>query len=177
MHRLTPELLTAPSTRALYAHWHQICAGRRTPLSGDFDPLAVPPALLPDLLIIEVVESGAEMPPRYRLKLLGGQIRDQVGVNLAGMWIDEIYSGDRRDLWLESLNCVYETRRPVAGHSASSLANLQMAAFEWVLAPLAQSGTGRVERMIGAVSFGPEYCPSRHRATAPAPCRETAEAE
>ena len=36
---------------------------------------------------------------------------------------------------------------------------------------------GRVERMIGAVSFGPEYCPSRHRATAPVPCRETAEAQ
>jgi hypothetical protein len=78
-----------PAVRLLHDYWDGLRAGRRglLPSRRDIDPLALPPALLPFLWIVDWQPS----PPRLRYRLLGTKIVQFYGRDYTGKWVDEAH--------------------------------------------------------------------------------------
>lgn len=74
----------------LYAYWHSLALLRGgIPLREDFDPAQVP-RLLPHIFIAEKeADTG-----RFRFRLSGTAIRDIMGVENTGRYLDELLEGD-----------------------------------------------------------------------------------
>lgn len=61
-------------------------ARRRPPTRADVDPLEIPPAVLPHLMLTDLV--GPERRPRYRL--IGGAVTAAAGLSPVGRFADEV---------------------------------------------------------------------------------------
>src|SRR5262249_6045085 len=66
------------SSRALYAYWNTLRAGRTAPERGELDPRAIR-AILGDVMILEVCG-----PHRYAVRLAGTRICSLMGRELKG---------------------------------------------------------------------------------------------
>jgi hypothetical protein len=73
---------------ALYDYWRSRRHGRPCPLRADIDPVDIP-ALLPHLLLTEVVAGGA----RFRWRLVGTEVERHFGCAMTGRYIDELLRG------------------------------------------------------------------------------------
>jgi hypothetical protein len=73
---------------ALYDYWHGRRQDRRCPSRADIDPVDIP-ALLPHLLLTEVVGGGA----RFRWRLVGTEVERHFGCAMTGRCIDELLRG------------------------------------------------------------------------------------
>jgi len=56
-----------PDTMALYQYWLARCKGRRMPARSDIDPVEIPPRLLRDMCLVDVVPDER----RYVYRLVG----------------------------------------------------------------------------------------------------------
>ncbi len=83
-----PSAAWHPMVRALYRYWRSIhLDDGRLPGRPAFEPLVVP-ALLPHLVLIDVVDR----PPRFRYRLIGTRMVDALGRELTGRWLDEAHA-------------------------------------------------------------------------------------
>src|SRR6266849_6825400 len=74
---------------ALHAYWEQKRAGRSLPDRADIDPVEMPPRLLPYLFIVEY----ANIPARWRYRLMGTEMVERLGADLTGRYLDEALGG------------------------------------------------------------------------------------
>lgn len=79
----------------LYEYWRAKRGGRRCPARTDIDPVEIP-ALLPHLILTEVVEGGA----RFRWRLVGTEVERHFGTSMTGRCIDERLRGQYLDYLL-----------------------------------------------------------------------------
>ena len=86
-------ILGSRISRELYAYWHSLALYRGgIPWRDDFDPAAVP-ALLPYLFIVEQESATG----RYLFRLSGTGIREIMGMENTGRYLDELLSGTDLD--------------------------------------------------------------------------------
>ncbi|MEQ8586909.1 MAG: PAS domain-containing protein [Thalassobaculaceae bacterium] len=72
----------------LYDHWRSfVLENGRLPYRTEIDPLDVPKAVLPNMLIIEKVAGG-----RFRCRLAGTRLREVYGFEIAGRYLDDVMS-------------------------------------------------------------------------------------
>lgn len=71
---------------AFYAHWRARRGGRAMPRRADIDPVEMPPRLLPNVFLTEVVDGGA----RFRFRLIGTSAVNAIGAELTGRYVDEV---------------------------------------------------------------------------------------
>jgi len=96
-----PAAATDPRLRAFYDYWRGRAPDGLLPGRQHIDPLDIP-ALLPDLVLFDVVESGGAL--RFRVRVAGGTLVELVGgTNPTGRFIDEFVAQNRRD----TLNAAY----------------------------------------------------------------------
>ncbi|NIA72435.1 PAS domain-containing protein [Pelagibius litoralis] len=80
----------SPNSSKLYAYWHSLALRRGgVPLKDDFDPAEIP-GLLPHIFIVEK-EAGTG---RFFFRLSGTAIRETMGVENTGRYLDELLDGD-----------------------------------------------------------------------------------
>jgi hypothetical protein len=86
--RLVSGSLVDPDERldAFYRYWRSRCGGRSMPSRADIDPIDIPPRLLPNLFLIDVVDGGA----RFRYRLVGTDVVGTLGWDPTGGFVDEI---------------------------------------------------------------------------------------
>lgn len=79
------------------------------PQRRDIDPVEIPPRLLPNLQITEVIDGGK----RFRYRLVGTAIVNAYGADMTGKFYDELFSGERLRGIEASLRRVCEHRQPI----------------------------------------------------------------
>lgn len=107
-------LLAAPGLTALYDLWRRLCSSLgRLPYRREVDPLDLPPAALPGILIMEREPTG-----RFRCRLAGTLLTEIYGFEQTGGYLDELLppgpAAERQRLYERSLNerrAVFTRRR------------------------------------------------------------------
>lgn len=72
--------------RQIVEYWVAIHPSAGLPGRQHFDPLDVP-ALLPNIRLLDVVGKL----PRFRVRLMGTQVREFMGEEQTGRWLDEVF--------------------------------------------------------------------------------------
>jgi hypothetical protein len=61
------------------------------PCKRDIDPIELPPKILPNLQLIEVIDRGV----RFRYRLIGTALAEAYGRDFSGRYPDELFPDDR----------------------------------------------------------------------------------
>ena len=138
-----------PEIREIVDHWHAIRPNGGLPGRQHFDPLDVP-RLLPSIRMLDV--DGA--PPRFKARLMGTKMRDSVGYEQTGKWLDEVYPDFETSSAFLGLNAVIHTgtlnwRR---GHPMLFYGK-EFMTIERVYLPLARDGVA-VDMILTYLLFG-----------------------
>lgn len=72
--------------RQIVGYWMSIHPPDGLPGRQHFDPAEIP-ALLPNIRLLDVVGSL----PRFRVRLMGTQVREIMGEEQTGRWLDEVF--------------------------------------------------------------------------------------
>lgn len=109
--QLDPDLgIESPVVRLGLEVWRDACRGRPLPARRDLDPLRMPRALLPHILLIDL-ETGP--PLRFRWRLIGTHITQIVGRDATGQYWHEIYEEDVLSALSAGPRWAVENRQPV----------------------------------------------------------------
>ncbi len=138
-----------PEIREIVDHWYAIRPEGGLPGRQHFDPVDVP-HLLPSIRILEVDGD----PPRFKARLMGTKMRDSVGYEQTGKWLDEVYPDFEMSSAFLGLNAVVETgalnwRR---GHPVLFY-DKEFMTIERVYLPLARDGV-TVDMILTYLLFG-----------------------
>jgi len=110
--RLVSGSLVDPDLRLkeFYRYWRGRCGERAMPRRADIDPVDMPPRLLPNLFLADVVEGGA----RFRYRLVGTELVNMLGWDPTGGYVDEInQSASYCDYIVALYRRVIDARLPV----------------------------------------------------------------
>jgi len=136
---LDPELrFEAPVLTLALETWNRLRGDRAMPSPADIDPLTLPRALLPHILLIDVEHEPAL---RFRWRLIGTHITNVTGRDSTGRYWDEIY--DRQifgklktgPLW------IMKHRRPVRTFGSAYYVSKDFIGSESVDLPLSVDGS------------------------------------
>lgn len=128
----------APILRSGHACWDIARGSRPMPARRDIDPVLLPTALLPHILLIEVHRVPAI---RFRWRLIGTYITDVVGRDMTGAWWDEIYLPDVIEALQTGPMEVLRTGRPVRTIGRAPLDERAFLVSENMDAPLSSDGS------------------------------------
>jgi hypothetical protein len=139
-------------SRAL-RYWHSKCTADRLPARADIDPLDLDPALLPHVVLTDVVEVGGRR--RFRFRLSGTAVSMAAGLELTGQFIDTLNPNKQYAAYIEGLyNLAIEARRPVYSESLALAARASATrATRRILCPLSSDGKV-VDMCLGVQTFG-----------------------
>lgn len=82
------QLVADPRLDTLYRYWCDRCQGRALPRRTDIDPVEIPPALWPHVILLDVV--WQEDRPRFRYRRVGEVFWRALGQEPTGRFIDEV---------------------------------------------------------------------------------------
>lgn len=136
-----------PTTRALFAYWDDLRAGRFAPTRSEVEPADIGP-LLPNAFILE--RTG---PEAARFRLSGGAVCDLIGMDLNGMSAAALWDESSRGRVLQMIEAVVSApatatalgRVPAKGAMAGAEA-------EFCFLPL-RSHQGRIDRILGGAAL------------------------
>lgn len=103
--------LIVPEQRDLFDYWCSKCPVDGFPKRADIEPSELR-SVLPSLSLLDVMEGG---PLRLRVRLAGTRLRDYLGVETTGKYIEDFDLGDQRGYWEAAYREVVEARRPAQG--------------------------------------------------------------
>jgi len=141
----TRDALAEDYARQFFDYWHEACAGAPMPPLSALDPMRLPRACLPYLTVLEVEPE----PLRLRSRLVGTALEEQLGMNQAGMYLDElpgIGTQLERLLW-----CVRE-RRPYMVEDDITFAPNDYKRYQAFIVPFGDPDAG-VQRVVGVFCF------------------------
>jgi hypothetical protein len=78
--------LNDPDLIRFYDYWSSLRRGRPMPSRRDLDPLQIPPAYLPDLMLIDVLHE----PLRLKYRLIGTHVVAASGKDRTGRFFDDV---------------------------------------------------------------------------------------
>lgn len=82
---ITAENLTLKRHKKLFNYWQAIKGDKAMPSRADFNPMTITD-VLPSIILTEAHYD----PLRFRIRLIGTEIRTVSGVDMTGSWLDEI---------------------------------------------------------------------------------------
>jgi len=136
--------LPDPKLRTLYDIWLEKCQADRLPARQDFDPVDLPPTLLPWITIFDV-EGG-----RFRIRIVGTGIVQVMGQDTTGRYLDELPNTDvlqARARWaVENAKPFYVTDLTMVWDED------RWGRYSVLCTPLAANGTD-VDKLLYLMSF------------------------
>ncbi len=134
-----------PVFAMLHRYWESKRRAGRLPARSDIDPTEIP-ALLPQLLLFEVV-AGA-IGPRFRFRLAGTAFTHLVGRDVTGHCLDELGTPERVAPVAQALAAVVQTGRPAYLAGRLTLRSEQYMIARRLGFPLAADGV-HVDMILG----------------------------
>jgi len=130
------------------AYWMQKRGSRSMPRKRDIDPVELPPKLLPNLQIIEVIDGGG----RFRYRLVGTASVDAFGSDYTGRYPDQMFSDDRLNFIQSIYRRVYQTKRPLFSlNRYHTTKNTDLFAYR-IYMPLSEDGV-EVDNILGILRY------------------------
>ena len=118
------------------------------PSKRDVDPTDIPPKILPNLQLIDVVDGGA----RFRYRLIGTATVDAYGEDFTGRCPDEIFPADARDFILGIFRQVCAWKAPLFLSNRYITAKRFELASKRIYMPLSDDDT-EVHHILGVLRF------------------------
>jgi len=81
---ITADDLPLASHKKLFNYWKKIKGTKKMPSRADFNPMFVPD-VLPSIILTDVHQE----PLRFKIRLMGTEIRTVAGADMTGSWVDE----------------------------------------------------------------------------------------
>ena len=139
-----------PEIALIADYWRSIHPESGLPGRQHFDPVDVPPKLLPSIRLLDVVGD----PPRFRIRLMGTKMVAAIGRDHTGRWLDEVFAGFEKSSACLGLDTVVRTgqlnwRR---GHPAL-LYGKEFMTIERIYLPFARDGR-TVDMILSYVMLG-----------------------
>jgi hypothetical protein len=129
-------------------YWTRKRGARSMPCKRDIDPTEIPPKLLPNLQILDVIDDGA----RFSFRLVGTASVQALGREYTGRGPEDLLSGDRLCLVLEIYRTVCRTKSPVFSRSRYHTANDRDIFTNRIYLPLSEDGIN-VHHILGVLEF------------------------
>lgn len=117
--------------------WERARGDRAMPGRQDFDPVKAPPAMLPHILLADVVWTPRL---RFRYRLIGTHITQAMGRDSTGRWFDDLYNEYEYGTVTASIMRAIETGRPVSTLARAPADERSFLRIEAVDMPLAANG-------------------------------------
>lgn len=140
--------LIVPEQRELFDYWRAKAGEGGYPTRADIQPAELR-RILPSLSLIDVTE---EEQPRLRVRLAGTRLRDYLGVELTGHYLDEYELGDQTDYWDAAYREVVHGGRPAQGVVPLTPWKQPNIFQFWLRLPL-MNGEGRISMVLGHDAF------------------------
>ena len=140
-----------PMLGAAFAYWVRKRGTRSMPCKRDIDPTEIPPKLLPNLQIIDVIDRGE----RFRYRLVGTALVEAHGEEFTGKCADELFSDQRLRFMHEMYRAVCTSKAPLfARNKYKARRNIGFVANR-IYMPLSDDGVD-VHHILGVlrVEFG-----------------------
>ncbi len=139
------EILSAAHMCAAYDYWCDNRGNLELPPADAIDPLRMPRACLPFIVILEV-----EDPPlRFRCRLTGTEVVNSLGVDLTGLYIDELPEIAKQ---LARMEWCVRKRQPYLVEDAVTFAPHDYRRYCTMALPFGGGGQG-VERIVFVFDF------------------------
>lgn len=139
--------------RPLFECWDRAREGRSMPARSDFDPITLPRALLPNMILLEVYQQ----PQRFCYRLMGTAVAEMLGEDWTGKYVDELGPVNKRvaDQYVETV----ANGEPMEFHNQyekydSSYRRKRMMHYRRLLLPLSDDDSV-VNMLMGATSVTP----------------------
>lgn len=137
--------LPDPKLQRLHAIWQAKCGPNGLPGRADFDPVELPPELLPWITIFDVEGE------RFRIRLVGTGIVEALGEDTTGRYLDEIpntHAQHDRARWVvANAKPYFITDLPIVWDQD------RYGRYSVICAPLATDGT-EVDKLLYLMNFG-----------------------
>ncbi|MEQ8964812.1 MAG: PAS domain-containing protein [Azospirillaceae bacterium] len=147
---IDPSELTAEPVRAALDHWRALAADGRLPSRRDLDPASLGPALLPHVMLVDVIGR----PPAFAHRLIGSHVTERLGRDYTGRRFEDCGYGDSLPAIRQAYERCVETGRPNAGRGLGRWADRDWLAYEIARMPLARDGA-TVDMIFAAIAFMP----------------------
>jgi hypothetical protein len=131
-----------PRLQSLYQHWLDKRQGRPMPRRADIDPLEIPGAVWPHVMILDIVYHDGV--PRFRYRRAGAVYWRALGREPTGLFVDEVVpeTAGYRDYVLGVYREMLSCRRPIYTENEFALQNWdQPLTVRRVTLPLSSDGT------------------------------------
>lgn len=139
MYILPPEASEA-EFRELLSYWHSKLAPGRLPGRQHIDPTELQPRHLSQLLLLDVIETPAPNPRRYRFRVAGTGFSAIAGRDVTGLHYDEISAHERAAPVIRALDLVVDRKAPVYLSGRLSIPSQDYVWVKRLGLPLAQDG-------------------------------------
>jgi hypothetical protein len=142
--------------RTLYRYWQSLTPGAQCcPHWRSFDPLDIPPRLLPNVWATQVErdEAGA---PVFRERIVGTRVVEVQGRETTGMRFDQIYTGARLICQLATYGAVLAACIPHVSRLRVPHAGREFLVYDRLILPFTDREDGRVSILAGAHAYDPE---------------------
>ena len=129
-------------------YWASKRWGRSMPRKRDIDPIEIPPKVLPNLQLIEVIDGGA----RFRYRLIGTALVEAYGMDFSGRIADELFPDDRLNFVQGIYRSVCASKAPLFSRNKyHTPRNVDLFSMR-VYMPLSEDGV-EVHHILGAMRF------------------------
>lgn len=137
-----------PLLKCLLSIYKEAKGARLMPSRQELDPIDLPTALLPNLLLIDV-EAGPSL--RFRWRLIGTTITRIMGRDSTGKFWDELYDADVLSALSETSTWVVENRRPLRTVTRAPIEERNFQVSENLELPLSEDGVTVSMIMVAAM--------------------------
>ncbi|MGE5147623.1 MAG: PAS domain-containing protein [Candidatus Eiseniibacteriota bacterium] len=127
-----------PEFVVLYDYWRGKCRDGRLPARRDIDPLDLPPALLPNIVLLDVERRGAA--PRFRVRLAGTGFVALLEREATGCYFDELGHERQMAPILDALMTLVATGQPAFLASPMTRPSKDKVWLKRFALPLAEDG-------------------------------------
>jgi hypothetical protein len=137
-----PEPLRSPRIKAFHAYWRSL-ARDGVPRRADIDPARIKP-LLPYIMIVDLTDE----PLRIRYRLAGTEVVRFTGLELTGLYLDEIQMDDMDvNELLQAYRAIRDSRRCGIGIAEFAMNGTRWLTTEYLMCPL-RTDTAKIDKCI-----------------------------
>ncbi|MFN3459890.1 MAG: PAS domain-containing protein [Oceanibaculum sp.] len=144
--------LTHPHHRQMFAYWRGKFAGSVPPSRQDIDPVEIPPAILP-WLVLYTVHWVADRP-RIQFRLVGTSVVQRYHRDSTGKYFEDVYDSAMLSKQMAAFSEVALKCQPAYAQLRLPVPERDFIPYERLLLPL-MGEDGRVEGIIAVMSFAP----------------------
>jgi hypothetical protein len=149
--------LTHPQHRQMFDYWRGRFVGTLPPPRAAIDPVDIPPAVLPWLVLYNVHwvsdEQGSERP-RFEFRLVGTGVVQRYCRDSTGKYFEDVYDSPTLARQMAAFSEVACNCRPAYAQLRLPIPDRDFIPYERLLLPLAGED-GRVEAIIAVMGFKP----------------------